>query len=124
MNTSADWLVAIVVLEHLYILYIEMFSWTKAGRRVFKGTLPDELFEHTKGIAANLGLYNGFLAAGLIWSYFAETPEWSTQIRIFFLGCVIMAALFGAFRSSPMILLKQGLPAILAMAAVLVHAYL
>lgn len=124
MISTADCLVGIVALEHLYILYIELFAWTTKGRRIFKGTLPDELFEHTKGIAANLGLYNGFLAAGLIWSYFVETPEWSTQIRIFFLGCIIVVALFGAFRSSPMILLKQGVPALLSIVAVLVNAYL
>lgn len=124
MLNFTEGIVAIVILEHLYILYVEMFAWKTAGRRVFKGTLPDELFPPTQGIAANLGLYNGFLAAGLIWSYFAETDEWATQLRIFFLGCIIVAALFGAVRSSPMILFKQGLPALIAMTAVLVQAYL
>ena len=68
MTIVATILVALVALEHLYILWIEMFAWTTKGREVFKGALPDELFERTRGLAANQGLYNGFLAAGLIWS--------------------------------------------------------
>ncbi len=111
-------LVAIVLIEHLYILYIEMFAWTTAGRRVFRNALPDHLFPATAGLAANQGLYNGFLAAGLLWSYFAPSP-WCERLRLFFLGCVLTAAVFGALRSSRSILLKQGLPAILALIAVL-----
>lgn len=67
MQTLSLILVALVALEHSYILWIEMFAWTSKGREVFRGVLPDELFEQTKGLAANQGLYNGFLAAGLIW---------------------------------------------------------
>lgn len=119
MNTVAQILTALVAIEHLYILYIEMFAWETLGRKTFKGALPDELFAKTKGLAANQGLYNGFLAAGLLWSFLIADVEWATNIRIFFLGCVIVAALYGAFKSSKSILLKQGLPAILAMIFVL-----
>ena len=118
MEILAHILVAIVAIEHLYILYIEMFVWTTAGRRVFRGALPDHLFEPTQGLAANQGLYNGFLAAGLGWSLLVDAP-WQSHLRLFFIGCVITAATYGAVRSSRSILLKQGLPAILALVAVL-----
>lgn len=118
MGVLAIVLTAIVALEHLYILYIEMFAWETAGRKVFKGALPDELFSPTKGLAANQGLYNGFLAAGLLWSFFIDDATWSFNVRVFFLCCVVVAALYGGFRSSKSIILKQGFPAILALVAV------
>lgn len=123
MKTLSLILTGIVALEHLYILWIEMFAWETAGKKTFKGALPDELFKPTKGLAANQGLYNGFLAAGLIWSFFIENPEWSFNIRVFFLGCVIVAALYGGLTSSKSIILKQGMPAIIAMIFVLISYY-
>ncbi|SKB39512.1 putative membrane protein [Sphingobacterium nematocida] len=120
METLSLILTGIVALEHLYILWMEMFAWETVGKKTFKGALPEELFKATKGLAANQGLYNGFLAAGLIWSFFIENPEWSFNIRVFFLGCVIVAALYGGITSSKSILLKQGLPAILALICVLI----
>ena len=119
MKLIADILTAIVAIEHLYILYIEMFAWETLGAKVFKGALPEELFPKTKGLAANQGLYNGFLTAGLVWSFIITTPEWSYNVRLFFLALVIVAASYGAYRSSLSILFKQGLPAILATIAVL-----
>ncbi len=119
MKLIADILTAIVAIEHLYILYIEMFAWETLGAKVFKGALPEELFPKTKGLAANQGLYNGFLTAGLVWSFIIATPEWSYNVRLFFLALVIVAASYGAYRSSLSILFKQGLPAILATIAVL-----
>ena len=124
MKTISLILTGIVALEHLYILWIEMFAWETAGKKTFKGSLPDELFKPTKGLAANQGLYNGFLAAGLIWSFFIENPEWSFNIRVFFLGCVIVAALYGGITSSKSIIIKQGMPAIIAMIFVLLSYYL
>lgn len=120
METLSLILTGIVALEHLYILWMEMFAWETVGKKTFRGALPEELFKVTKGLAANQGLYNGFLAAGLIWSFFIENPEWSFNIRVFFLGCVIVAALYGGITSSKSILLKQGLPAILALICVLI----
>ena len=119
MSTIAGVLVALVALEHLYILWIEMFAWTTKGKEVFRDALPEELFEPTRGLAANQGLYNGFLATGLIWGLTIGDPEWSIRIQIFFLGCVIVAATYGALRSCRRILIKQGLPAILALLALL-----
>ena len=121
MTIVATILVALVALEHLYILWIEMFAWTTKGRKVFKGVLPDELFEPTRGLAANQGLYNGFLAAGLIWGLTIAEPLWSLRVQLFFLLCVVTAATYGAMRSSPSILIKQGLPAILALFALLLR---
>ena len=115
MTIVATILVVLVALEHLYILWIEMFAWTTKGREVFKGVLPDELFERTRGLAANQGLYNGFLAAGLIWGLT------SLRVQLFFLLCVVTAATYGAMRSSRSILFKQGLPAILALIALLLR---
>ena len=122
VNTIASILVAIVAVEHLYILWIEMFAWTSKGRKVFKGALPDELFDKTRGLAANQGLYNGFLSAGLFWGLLVSDPIWSFRIQLFFLLCVLMAATFGAIRSSFSILLKQGLPAALALLFLLLSA--
>jgi putative membrane protein len=105
--------IAIVALEHLYILYMEMFAWTTLGKRTFKKALPGDLFEATKGLAANQGLYNGFLAAGLIWSFFIAEPLWQSNVALFFLGCVAVAGIYGAFRSSGRIFFVQALPAII-----------
>ena len=66
MEIISKILIAIVALEHLYILYMEMFAWETLGKKTFKGSLPDEMFKPTKKLAANQGLYNGFLSAGLI----------------------------------------------------------
>ncbi|WP_293915920.1 MULTISPECIES: DUF1304 domain-containing protein [unclassified Sphingobacterium] len=111
--------VTIVALEHLYILWMEMFAWETAGRKAFKGALPDEMFRPTKGLAANQGLYNGFLAAGLIWSFFIEDLVWQKNITLFFLGCVIVAGIYGAVSASRKIFFVQALPAILALVFVL-----
>ncbi len=75
----------------------------------------------TKKLAANQGLYNGFLAAGLIWSFFIENPEWQKNIQLFFLGCVIMAGIYGALSASKKIFFVQALPAILALTTVLLR---
>ena len=91
--------IGFVALEHLYILYFEMFAWETIGKRTFK-SLPEELFTPTKGLAANQGLYNGFLAAGLIWTYFISDSIWQKNIATFFLSCVIIAGIFGAISAS------------------------
>ena len=119
METLAKILIAIVALEHLYIMYFEMFAWETLGKKTFR-SFPKELFAPTKGLAANQGLYNGFLAAGLIWSFFISDPVWSQNIAVFFLGCIITAAIFGAVTASKRILLVQGTPAVLALLVLLV----
>ena len=122
MQTLSTILVALVALEHLYILYMEMFAWETLGKKTFKGSLPNELFKPTKKLAANQGLYNGFLAAGLIWSFFIENPEWQKNIQMFFLGCVIVAGIYGALTASRKIFFVQALPAILALTFVLISS--
>jgi len=119
MNNLANVLTALVLLEHVYIVWMEMFAWETAGKRSFGKALPAELFKPTKGLAANQGLYNGFLVAGLAWSFFITDPVWSENVRLFFLGCVHVAGIFGAITSSKKIFIVQGLPALLAILAVI-----
>jgi putative membrane protein len=104
--------VALVALEHLYILWLEMFAWTTKGPKAFK-SIPPDLFEKTKTFAANQGLYNGFLAAGLIWSLLIRELSWAKDIGLFFLGCVIVAGIYGAITAQKSIFFKQALPAII-----------
>ena len=107
-------LVGLVALEHGYFLYLEMFLWAKPkGRKVF-GTTP-EFAEQSKGLAANQGLYNGFLAAGLLWGLLYPDPGAGRHIQIFFLACDLVAAVFGALTAKRSILWIQGLPAAAAL---------
>ncbi|MBW5445804.1 DUF1304 family protein [Cohnella sp. CFH 77786] len=111
-------LVAVVALEHLYILVLEMFLWTTPrAMRIFGTTEP--FAEETKTLAANQGLYNGFLAAGLIWGLVHPNPAFGHQIQLFFLGCILAAAVYGGLTSKRSILLTQGLPALTAFVFVL-----
>ncbi len=118
MNTLSACLIGFVALEHLYILWLEMFAWETRGKKVFKGSLADELFKPTKTLAANQGLYNGFLAAGLIWSFFITDPAWKINVATFFLSCVAVAGVYGALTASKKIFFVQALPAIIALIAV------
>ncbi|OQP44546.1 hypothetical protein A4H97_09245 [Niastella yeongjuensis] len=119
MEIVANILVGLVALEHLYILYLEMFAWETKGKKAFKGSLKPELFAPTKVLAANQGLYNGFLAAGLIWSFFITDISWSTNVAVFFLTCVIVAGVYGAVTATKKIFFIQALPALLAVGAML-----
>ncbi|MDG2451157.1 MAG: DUF1304 domain-containing protein [Saprospiraceae bacterium] len=112
-------LIAIVALLHLYFLWLEMFAWTTAGRKVFR-SLPPDLFEPTKTMAANQGLYNGFLAAGLIWSLVISNVQWSENVSLFFLGCVLIAGIYGGISVSKKIFFVQGLPALIAILLLLI----
>jgi len=121
MDVLSDILVFIVALLHFGFLYLEMFLWTKPrGLKAF-GNTPEKA-EIMKVLAANQGLYNGFLAAGLIWSLTVSSRLFEFDIKMFFLGCVILAALFGAATVSRRILLIQGLPAIVALAMTVAFA--
>ncbi|MEJ5054368.1 DUF1304 domain-containing protein [Sphingobacterium sp. MYb382] len=122
MKTLALIFTAIVALEHIYILWMEMFAWETAGKKVFK-SLPESLFTPTKGLAANQGLYNGFLAAGLIWSFFICDAYWAENIRIFFLSCVVVAGVYGALTATRKIFFVQALPAIIALLLTLLARY-
>jgi putative membrane protein len=114
MRILAAIAVAFVALEHVGILVLEMFFWDHdVGRSIFSMT-PEESAV-TKTLAANQGLYNGFLAAGLFWGLFAAKRD----VVIFFLLCVIVAGVFGAATAKPTILFTQGLPAAIALALTL-----
>ncbi len=106
-------LTVLVALMHLYFLWLEMFVWTTKAKKVFRN-FPEHLFEPTKAMAANQGLYNGFLAAGLIWSILISDPIWQIYVALFFLGCVIIAGIYGALTVSKKIFFVQGLPALIA----------
>jgi putative membrane protein len=114
VNVVANVLAGLVAALHLYFLVLEMFLWTKpTGRKVF-GNTP-EFAEASKVLAANQGLYNGFLVAGLAWGIGSDR----TDVKVFFLGCVVVAGLYGAATVSRRILVVQALPALVALVAVL-----
>ena len=115
MSTVANVLVGLVAALHLYFLVLEMFLWTKPlGIRTFGNTR--EFAEESKVLAANQGLYNGFLVAGLVWGLVADNQD----AKVFFLACVVVAGVYGAATVSRRILVVQALPAALALGAVLV----
>jgi putative membrane protein len=117
MVLVATLLTALVALLHIYFLVLEMFLWTKpAGRRVFRTT--PEFAEASKVLAANQGLYNGFLAAGLVWSIYLGPNGFA--IRMFFLACVVVAGVYGAATVGTKILFVQAFPAAIAMALTVV----
>ena len=118
MKLVSGLLIAVVALLHFYFLWFEMFAWTTKGPKIFRN-FPKELFEPTKSMAANQGLYNGFLAAGLVWSFFIEDLIWKDQISLFFLGCVVVAGIYGAFSVSKKIFYIQALPALVAIALII-----
>jgi putative membrane protein len=111
-------LVGLVAVEHVYILYLEMFAWTSPrGLRSF-GITPD-FARASKALAANQGLYNGFLAAGLVWGLVHPAAAMGRQIQLFFLVCVLVAGIYGGLTAKRSILWVQGGPALLALLAVL-----
>ncbi|WP_428247185.1 DUF1304 domain-containing protein [Ferrovibrio sp.] len=117
MMLLATILTALVAALHLWFLVLEMFLWTRPlGLKSFRNT-PERAAE-TAVLAANQGLYNGFLVAGLIWGLLHPAPEMALQIKTFFLLCVIVAGAYGAYSFSRRILFVQAVPAVLALAAV------
>ena len=116
MNTVANIAVAVVALLHLYFLVLEMFFWERPlGLRVF-GLTP-EFAKASRALAANQGLYNGFIVAGLVWGLSLGAA--GDSIKIFFLLCVVVAGVFGALTANRKILWVQALPGAVAFALVL-----
>lgn len=114
MTIVAQTLVALVAALHGYFLVLEMFLWTKpAGRQAFG--LDADFAERTRALAANQGLYNGFLAAGLAWGLVTD----QRPVLLFFLGCVVVAGVYGALTVGNRILVVQALPGAVALLAVL-----
>ena len=118
MEYLLKFLIIIIALLHLYFMWLEMFAWTTVGIKTFRMLSPD-LFEKTKVLAANQGLYNGFLAAGLLWSLIIADDVWSVNVSLFFLTCVLIAGLYGWFSVSVRIFYIQGLPALIAIGLLL-----
>jgi len=118
MSLAAKVLVCVVALLHVYFMVLEMLLWTKPrGLRVFGQTL--ERAQATAVLAANQGLYNGFLAAGLAWSLLHPDAAFGRQIALFFLGCVAVAGVYGGRTVNPKIFVVQSVPALLGLAALL-----
>ena len=121
MQTIANILVGLVALLHVYFMILEMFFWTKPrGLKAFGQTL--EKAQASAVLAANQGLYNGFLAAGLVWGLSVASPEFGLQIKFFFLSCVILAGIYGAYTASKKIIFVQALPAAIALALLLLSS--
>ncbi len=119
MAILANILIGLIALLHFYILWFEMFAWESRGPKVFAG-FPKDLFPKTKAMAANQGLYNGFLAAGLLWSLIIGDPTWSQNVAMFFLICVAVAGIYGYMSVSKRIIYVQTAPAVIAIIALLV----
>ncbi|GLQ95706.1 DUF1304 domain-containing protein [Dyella mobilis] len=116
MSTLAGIVVTIIALMHVWFLALEMLLWDKpAGLRAF-GITP-EYAAQTKVLAGNQGLYNGFLAAGLFWGLLLGGSE-GTHLKLFFLGCVLLAGLYGGFTATRKVFWVQALPAAIGMALV------
>jgi len=114
MTFIANFLVAVVAALHVFFLVLEMFLWDKPlGLKIFRNSI--EKARDSKVLAANQGLYNGFLAAGLVWGLFHPNPGFAFQIKAFFLLCVIVAGAYGAATVSRRILYVQAVPAALAL---------
>ena len=114
MKNLAAILALFVAAEHFYIMYLEMFKIPSvAAGRIFG--LPEEFMQQKRvqALFSNQGLYNGFLAAGLLWTFFISDEIWSRNIALFFLNCVLVAAIYGAYSVSKKIFYVQGLPAII-----------
>jgi putative membrane protein len=117
MAIASQVVTGLVAALHVYFLILEMFLWaTPVGQKAFGRTAAEQ--EATKVLAANQGLYNGFLAAGLVWSLVANDLM-ALPIRTFFLGCVVVAGIYGGLTASRKIMFVQAAPAILALAATL-----
>lgn len=117
MAVASQVLTGLVAALHVYFLVLEMFLWTTpTGQRVFGRTAEEQ--EASKVLAANQGLYNGFLAAGLAWSLIGSAAI-ALPMRTFFLGCVVVAGIYGGMTASRRILFVQALPAAIALAVTL-----
>ncbi|NAS32084.1 DUF1304 family protein [Flavobacteriaceae bacterium R38] len=116
MRTILFIFIIFVTLEHIYFLVLEMFLWTKPkGIRTF-GLESKEFAEKTKVLAANQGLYNGFLAAGLIWSLITFNTSLANHLALFFLSCIVIAGIYGAYSTKKIKLFYiQSIPAIIAL---------
>ena len=118
MGTLIYCFIGLIALQHIGFLYLEMFLWTTPkGMKIFK--LDPDFAKKSAALASNQGLYNGFLAAGLIWSLMTPDNQFSFQLRIFFLSCVLVAGIYGWITVSKTILYVQAIPAAIVLTLVL-----
>lgn len=118
MDLTLQIIIGIIAFFHCYILFFEMFAWESRGPKVFRN-FPKDLFPKTKALAANMGLYNGFLAAGLIWTFFIDDLVWKENVALFFLSCVAIAGIVGAITADKKIFFVQGVPALVGILLIL-----
>ena len=116
-------LIILIAIECFYIQWIEMVSWSTKGASIFPEPEPG-FFDKTKSMAANQGLYNGFLGAGLICSAIISDPIWKLRASAFFLICIIIAGIFGAISVTKSIFIKQSIPSLIVLLALFVIYYL
>lgn len=109
----------LVAAIHGYIMWLEMFAWTTRGPKAFNKPVAE--LEKSKTLAANQGLYNGFLAAGLIWTFFISNYYWQSNITLFFLICVAVAGCYGAFTVTKKIFYIQAAPALVGIILILIN---
>ena len=119
MDFSIRLIAGLVAIIHIYILWLEMFAWTTRGQEAFNK--PLEELQNSKTLAANQGLYNGFLAVGLIWTFFITNYYWQSNITLFFLGCVTIAGIYGALTVTKKIFYIQSAPAIVGIVLILIN---
>ncbi len=119
MAIAVNILLGLIILIHLYIVWFEMFAWTSRGPKVFRSFSKD-LFPKTKTLAANQGLYNAFLVAGLVWTFVIHDVVWKTNVSLFFLSCVSIAGVYGALTAERKIFFVQAMPAIIALVLILI----
>ncbi|HEY8586442.1 MAG TPA: DUF1304 domain-containing protein [Rhodanobacter sp.] len=114
MSVAANSVIVVIALLHLWFLILEMFLWTRpSGRRAFGTTV--EFAEQSKALAANQGLYNGFLAAGLVWGLYLGAGAAGFSVKVFFLTCILVAGIYGGLTATRKILWIQALPAVIAL---------
>jgi len=121
MELAISIVIGVVAFLHFYFLYFEMFAWTTKGPLIFS-EFPKDLFPKTKEMAANQGLYNGFLASGLLWTFFIDNVEWKNSIGLFFLSCVAVAGIYGGFSVSKKIFFVQAMPALIGIFLILIKS--
>lgn len=114
MTILAKISIGFVAFIHFYIFLFEAFAWEKRGPKVFK-SFPKDLFPKTKAMAQNQGLYNLFLAIGLLWSFFIQDVTWAKNIALFFLTCVALAGIVGALTAEKKIFFVQTVPALIGL---------
>lgn len=121
MELIAKLLIGLIALLHFYFLWFEMFAWESRGYKVFR-KFSKSFFKESKSLAANQGLYNGFLSAGLVWALIIQDEQWSRNVSLFFLSCVSIAGIYGAFSADKKILYIQAIPALLTM-VILIYGF-